>query len=74
MVSYAAEVHWRSWLARLHDTQEVTGSSPVWTIPQDARKLASEDYLLFAEAPVANNDKKVGDVDYSISVNIFRTS
>lgn len=22
--------HWRSWLARLHDTQEVTGSSPVW--------------------------------------------
>jgi hypothetical protein len=31
MVSYAAQVHWRSWLARLHDTQEVTGSSPVWT-------------------------------------------
>ena len=24
--------HWRSWLARLHDTQEVTGSSPVWPI------------------------------------------
>ena len=22
--------HWRSWLARLHDTQEVTGSTPVW--------------------------------------------
>ena len=22
--------HWRSWLARLHDTQEVTGSNPVW--------------------------------------------
>lgn len=25
--------HWRSWLARLYDTQEVTGSSPVWPIP-----------------------------------------
>ena len=35
MVSYAAQVHWRSWLARLHDTQEVTGSSPVWTILKD---------------------------------------
>ena len=22
--------HWRSWLARLHDTEKVTGSSPVW--------------------------------------------
>ena len=22
--------HWRSWLARLYDTQEVTGSNPVW--------------------------------------------
>ena len=24
--------HWRSWLARLYDTQEVTGSNPVWPI------------------------------------------
>ena len=23
--------HWRSWLARLHDTEKVTGSSPVWS-------------------------------------------
>ncbi len=22
--------HWRSWLARLVDIEEVTGSSPVW--------------------------------------------
>ena len=38
MVSYAIQVHWRSWLARLHDTQEVTGSSPVWTILKDGKK------------------------------------
>jgi hypothetical protein len=28
--------HWRSWLARLHDTQEVTGSNPVWPTPTAA--------------------------------------
>ena len=27
---HAKQGHWRSWLARLYDTQEVTGSSPVW--------------------------------------------
>ena len=31
--------HWRSWLARLYDTQEVTGSSPVWPTLSGERNL-----------------------------------
>ncbi len=30
--------HWRSWLARLYDTQEVTGSSPVWPTSKDGSR------------------------------------
>ncbi len=35
---------WRSWLARMHDTHEVTGSSPV-------RPIESSVHLCFSQTP-----------------------
>ena len=42
--------HWRSWLARLVDIEEVTGSSPVWPItakrPANRRAFCVQDQSL----------------------------
>ena len=40
LIGYEQLGDWRSWLARLHDTQEVTGSTPVSpTTPKPLRAL-----------------------------------
>ena len=36
-VSHEITGHWRSWLARFLDMEEVTGSSPVWPIRRNFR-------------------------------------
>ena len=51
LIGYEHSGDWRSWLARLHDTQEVTGSIPVSPTTTDLGKRAESLRWLFA-API----------------------
>ncbi len=42
LIGYEQLGDWRSWLARLHDTQEVTGSIPVSPTTADLLKAPQE--------------------------------
>ncbi len=47
---FGAQGHWRSWLARLYDTQEVTGSSPVWPTDHERSPATPAGLLSFMPA------------------------
>tara|TARA_E500000075_G_C6705753_1_gene182089 strand:- start:57 stop:380 length:324 start_codon:yes stop_codon:yes gene_type:complete len=48
LIGYEHSGDWRSWLARLHDTQEVTGSIPVSPTIFELRKRAASLRWRFA--------------------------
>ena len=64
---------WRSWLARLHDTQEVTGSSPVRPTFLNLNYAAELSLAYSSRKPVAHQeDHKVGAVGDGVAVVVPR--